>query len=154
MVQERSTRSVPHTAIASVTAFFSACITYRVTYQVSNVRERTAEKAVLMMVGGDCALSSSSAFPRISTTVLIPSRPLLACFYARPTLPIELVVKKKIKSIIQASPYPPSAFTSPLSLPPLQITTTAFVLHMQHRSPGPRRTGSSHVGEEYSGWRR
>lgn len=33
-VSSCSTRSVqdPHTAVASVTAFFSACITYRVTY--------------------------------------------------------------------------------------------------------------------------
>lgn len=88
---------VPHTPIASVTAFFSACITYRVTYQVSNVRDRTEEKA---------------AFSRISTTVLIPSCPLPARFYAQPTLPLDLAVKKKIKSVTQATPPAPSAFTS------------------------------------------
>lgn len=106
-----------------------------------------------MMVGGDCA-PLSSAFPRISTTVLIPSCPLLARFYAQPTLPIQLVEKKKIKSIIRDSLSPPPPSPLLFLSPPLQITTTAFVLHMQHRSPGPRRTGSSHVGEEYSGWRR
>ncbi|XP_051580383.1 aryl hydrocarbon receptor nuclear translocator-like protein 2 isoform X2 [Myxocyprinus asiaticus] len=69
-----------------------------------------------MMVGGDSA-SSSSAFSRISTTVLISSCPHPARFSAQPTLPIDLVVKKiYIKSIKPDSP--PSAITSPLSLSP------------------------------------
>lgn len=70
-----------------------------------------------MMVGGDCA-PLSSAFPRISTTVLIPSCPLLARFYAQPTLPIQLVEKKKIKSIIRDSPSPPPPSPLLFSLPP------------------------------------
>lgn len=66
-----------------------------------------------MTVGGDSA-PSSSAFSRISTTVLIPSCPLLARFYAQPTLPLDLVVKKKKLNQLhrRRRPPAPSAFTS------------------------------------------